>query len=186
MPGESVISNPVLGTLRLRQALDLARAYDIAHNPNSTLKSILKLLSAAEDTGVFNRPPKNLYYFEKAKYTSDEIQVAKLNGGFFTRKVTGRVDTAVPCTVLFPWRGPDPEADRKPPESEFGNVTAKQRASNKVNAQKGIIAQLRKECKELGLNSFGKGREVLARMIAEKKGLIQKIELVPGVERPVE
>jgi len=174
LAGESAVSHPVIATMRLRQLLNLLKAYDIPHNPNMTLKPARKIADAANDNGMFSGPPKNPYYFMMAKYTSDEVQSAKLNGGYFTRKYTGRVDTQVPCEALFPWKGPAP--DPAPAPKKFGSEVVKER--QRANSQKGVIAQLRKQCKELGLNSFGKGREELARMIAEKTGAMQKSEPV--------
>lgn len=170
MPGEVSGSNPILATLRLRQLIDLARAYGVEINRDGTKRSVLRQMEAADENGVFRGPPKNPYYFERAKFNSDEVQEAKLNGGY-TKK--GRA-----VSWLFGWRGPDPEADAKPPKPVFTEPGTSGRKTI-PNVKKGEAHWLRQECKRLGLNSFGKGVLAMKEMIQHHTG---KKPIAPGTE----
>lgn len=172
-PGEYVGEerDPRIASLRLQQMRDLARAFNIDHSPNATRLGMERVLLNALAMGVFNKPPVNAYYYERAKYSSDEIKQAKANGGYFIRQKTGHVPEQIPCTILFPWTGPDPEGDRKPKQEEYTYVGHQKKASQ-AGVKARVMDSLRREAKALGINSWGMKREELARAIAEKKGQI--------------
>lgn len=179
-PGDEAPTNTVLPTLRLRQMFDLARAYGLEYNQNATRNGMLRVLQNAYDMGAFNGPPKNPYYFERAKFNSDEMKQARISGGYCVRKITGAVEQSIPVTPLFPWRGPDPEADRKKVEPEYEpGASFKKRMAHARESS--IIHKLRQEAKELGINSFGKKAEALKVLIAEKKGVMAPVEN-PNIE----
>lgn len=136
--------------LRLQQLVDIARAYEVHIVRNSTKKQVLPIIIAAEEQGVFNGPPKNPWYFEKAKYNADQLKDAKIKG--------------IAIGPLARWTGPDPDPK---PELEYHEKVSQRNTARNAN---NVISGLRKEAKALGLNSFGKGRDELARMIAEKRG----------------
>lgn len=173
--GGGQVRDPRIASLRLQQMKDLARAYHIQHDPNATFPGMEMVLNNALAMGVFNHPPKSAYYFEKSKYTSDEMKQAKVNGGFFVRQRTGHVPETIPCPILHRWIGPDPEGDLKPKEQEYEPGRAYKEHQKKASAagvKARVMDSLRKEAKALGINSWGKKREELARLIAEKKGQI--------------
>jgi hypothetical protein len=58
-------------TLRRQQLHDLARAFDIPVDPNSTKEAVLYPLMAAEQRGVFKEPAPHPYYLEKAMRDPD-------------------------------------------------------------------------------------------------------------------
>ena len=141
----------LLPRLRLTQLIHLARAYDIQVNRDGTKKSVLPILVAAEEQGVFNQPPKNPYYFERARWSADQIKDARSKG--------------MAIGPLVKWTGPDP--DPKPEPKEYHErVSERNRERNKNN----VISGLRARAKELGINSFAKGREALAKEIAVAEG----------------
>ena len=144
--------NSLLRKLRLDQVRNIARAYEVKIGLDAPLKAIIEIMVSEESQGRFEGPPKRPYYFERARWNADQLKDMKSKG----------VKTIVP---LGRWTGPDP--DPPPPELEYHEKLSQRNTDrNKTN----IISGLRSECKKRGLNSFGKGREELARMIAEHDG----------------
>lgn len=164
MPGQVYTSSSQLVKLRKQQLLDLARAYEIPVEFSLSKSKILRIMEAEEDRGTFLRPPKNDYYFQKARFTADQVRDARSNGGY--------TKEGIPVTFLFPWTGPNPDpAPAKPTASEVRKVLNEKQAQRSSR-----ISMLRQECKARGLNSFGKKADVLAQMIAEHDGKVQKTE----------
>lgn len=167
-----------LPRLRLQQLKDLARAYGIRIPKDGTKPHILPLLQAAELDGVFMHPPKNPYYFERAKWSPDLLKEAKIRGGFIQQKVGNQVFN-IPVPVLYPWTGPDPEADVKAQaEAAKENVTynSKNRAVTSKNASE--MGELRRRCKELGITWPGgmKPKAWMQEQIAIAEGKMTKPE----------
>lgn len=159
LPGQHISKSRILATLRLQQLKDLARAYGVDIDPNGTRETVLPIMEAAEARGTFQGPPKNPWYFEKARFNPDQVKEAKSRGGYLR---DGR-----PVTVLFSWKGPDPEADleeKRQAEKEKMEFRGAAKAhSRQINNE---MQQLRRRLKELGI-SWGKGYKSKAWMIEQ-------------------
>src|SRR5262249_46480453 len=128
--------------LRLEQLKNLARAYELDIDFDATKLEILPVFVAAENRGVFEQSPKNLYYFERAKWNSDQIREARDKG---------RKD----ILPLAKWHGPLPESEMTP---------AARKAAKAAKTDDGMT-DLRAEAKALGIKSFGVGKDALARLV---------------------
>lgn len=168
-----------LPKLRLQQLKDLARAYGINIPKDGTKPQILPLMEAAESAGAFLRPPKNPYYFEKAKWSPDALKEAKIKGGFIDRKIGGSV-YRIPVPVFHPWRGPDPEGDleekRVQEKLEKPLNYAMKEANRAKNAE---MAAIRKRAEELGvkLRDGKKGQK-------SKAWMLEQIAIAEGKKAP--
>lgn len=150
----------VLPRLRRRQLVDLARAYGIDIDPDGTRQQILPIMEAAEMRGTFNQPPKNSYYFHKAKYSSDQIKDAKAHGGFL-RDQYGSY--SVPCEILFQWKGADPEADRIKPHTRATIESGRNIQGNPGLAE---YHELKRKAVALGVNTHEMTKDQLRAAIA--------------------
>jgi hypothetical protein len=118
--------------------------------------------------GAFNGPPKNPYYFEKARFNSDQMKDAKAGGGYLRN--------GQPVVVQFPWQGPSPDPIAPTPVMQVAadplpsNIAS--RMANAKRAKNDERTGLSVRMKELGIKR-GPGFMTVAAMreaIAEAEG----------------
>ena len=133
----------LLARLRRQQLVDIAHAWKIDINRDAPRDDILPALEAAERQGVFTRPPVNPYYFEKARWNSDQLMDAKVRGGYCR---VGR-EQFIPCPpVQGGWQGPDPDIIDMPEDQR------PVRGNPRIHE----FNDLRKAAKEIGVDGYMK------------------------------
>lgn len=167
--GQDASEWTILQTFRLQQLCYIAKAWDLPVDLNLTKKPLVRILRGYEDGGVFNRPPKYLYEFERAKFTPDNYKEARANGGFTgTPQKPGRF-----CTAFAPWTGPDPDAYAKdhgaPVPQKLPKDVADQKNLNEWQA-------IRKKARDLGIPWGGRKKDALLKEIA-----IREMANQPGI-----
>ena len=150
-------SHPVLARLRRQQLVDLARGFGVKINPDLPKWAILNIMESAEMNGVFNGPPVNPYYAERAKYSADVMKDLKA-------KVHESQWPKCLRDVKY-WDGPSPDIDIKP-EGEDEPLPHGGKYVKNINERN----ELCKVAKSLGINTKWMKVEEMKREIAIKRG----------------
>lgn len=126
-------------SLRLRQLLDLAKAFDVQIPPRAkTKEQVLPFMTQAEAEGVFRRDPVSLYHRLHAEISHDR-----------------KFDS-------------DPEIAHRMREDFYDRLrSAEWKEFPEEGANKNLHFKLQQECKRLGLYSMGKSVAEMRKMIKE-------------------
>lgn len=174
----AVGAEQILGSLRKEQLHCLARSYGIFDQRFEKLTHVeaVKHLAYRATEGLFSKPPANRWWYEKAKFNSDEVKNGKYNEnqpGVMTRKIPGTTQVEyVPIPTLLPWNGPDPETPTT------SRAAAKPKPAKPAAPMAGpSMAALRDRARELGISSFGKSRrDILSQISAAESATAATVE----------
>lgn len=143
----------------------MARAYNIKTDPNGTKAQILPDLVAAEQRGIFKRPPVDEYYLRKASRDVERPEPIKGLPAEFaeaaareTKRSEWTEEVGLPAEFASePEPAPVPVQSQATPAPERADALLKQ-----------SMTELRATAKALGISLYHKGRVALAREIYEK------------------